>query len=73
MRTLGLREVGCFAVSAALFGIGQLAWAGSFTFTLIDAPGAVSTEAIGINDVGQIVGRAFDATGDHGFLGTHSH
>jgi probable HAF family extracellular repeat protein len=39
------------------------------TFTRIDVPGAVSTEAFGINDYGQIVGYYRDATGTvHGYV-----
>jgi probable HAF family extracellular repeat protein len=41
------------------------------SFTTIDVPGAVFTNAYGINDSGQIVGRFGDATGNfHGFLDT---
>jgi probable HAF family extracellular repeat protein len=38
---------------------------GSYT---IDPPGSVHTEADGLNDLGQIVGRFNDNTGGHGFL-----
>ena len=39
------------------------------SFTPIEVPGAsFLTEAFGINDAGQIVGRYQDATGVHGFL-----
>jgi subtilisin family serine protease len=39
------------------------------TFEIIDAPGAVRTEASAINDTGQIVGSFLDSTGaTHGFL-----
>jgi uncharacterized membrane protein len=41
-------------------------WA--FAFTQIDVPGAQITQALGINDSGQIVGLFVDATGLHGFL-----
>ena len=34
-----------------------------YTFTTIDVPGGTFTEASGINDAGQIVGRFFSATG----------
>src|SRR5713226_3039824 len=40
----------------------------SYTFTIIDVPGASSTEAHGVNGLGQVVGRFTDATGEHGFL-----
>ena len=35
-----------------------------------DVPGSGSTELLGINDLGQIVGVDGDANGDHGFLAT---
>jgi probable HAF family extracellular repeat protein len=41
------------------------------SFTQIDVPGASFTNAIGINDAGQIVGFFGDSTGrDHGFFET---
>lgn len=42
----------------------------AFTLTTIDVPGTTSdTQAFGINDAAQIVGRFFDATGGgHGFV-----
>jgi probable HAF family extracellular repeat protein len=39
-----------------------------YTFTTVDVPGAVTTEARGINDTGQIVGWFIDATPPHGFV-----
>jgi hypothetical protein len=40
-------------------------------FTTIDPPGSTSTQAIGINAVGQIVGDYMDASGTfHGFVAT---
>jgi hypothetical protein len=42
--------------------------AANFSFTQIDVPGAIFTEAFGINDAGQIVGGVNDSTGSHGFL-----
>ncbi len=42
----------------------------SFTFTPLDVPGAGFTEAHGINDAGQIVGRVDNPSGIHGFLAT---
>jgi probable HAF family extracellular repeat protein len=40
-------------------------------FTTIDVPGATLTQAFGINELGQIVGRFRDAGGaSHGFLAT---
>lgn len=40
----------------------------SFTFKLIDVPGATDTEVRGINNRGQVAGWFFDNTGEHGFL-----
>ena len=37
-------------------------------FTSIDITGAVSTQASGINDAGQIVGNYYDGTTLHGFI-----
>ena len=39
-------------------------------FTVIDVPGAADTDALGINDAGQIVGAYFDSNSGvwHGFL-----
>ena len=48
----------------------HVAQAASFTFTPIDVPGAIYTEAYGINPRGQIVGPYFDSTREHGFLAT---
>jgi probable HAF family extracellular repeat protein len=43
--------------------------AGEPTFTTIDVPGAISTDAIDINSAGDIVGRYVSASGKtHGFL-----
>jgi len=39
-------------------------------FTTIDVPGALLTQAIGINNTGQIVGTFRNETGTHGFLAT---
>ena len=42
-----------------------------YTFTTVDVPGAVTTEARGINDTGQIVGWFIDGTVvHHGFVAT---
>ena len=38
------------------------------SFTLFGVPGAVSTQANGINDLGTIAGAFTDASGSHGFL-----
>jgi probable HAF family extracellular repeat protein len=41
------------------------------SYTTFDLPGLPSTEALGINDSGQIVGYYSDASeGHHGFLAT---
>ena len=39
-------------------------------FTALNFPGANNTIAMGINNVGQIVGYYDDSTGTHGFLAT---
>jgi hypothetical protein len=51
-----------------LLGGRHVAQAASFTFTPIDVPGAISTQALRINPRGQIVGFYHDSTGGHGFL-----
>jgi probable HAF family extracellular repeat protein len=39
------------------------------TFSNVDFPGATGTQAIGVNNAGQIVGEYFDAAnGEHGFV-----
>ena len=39
------------------------------TFSNVDFPGASETQAIGVNDAGQIVGDYFDAASvEHGFV-----
>lgn len=41
------------------------------TFTMLDFPGSVFTQALGLNNHGQVVGDYVDAAGDmHGFLYT---
>jgi hypothetical protein len=40
----------------------------SYTFTTIDVPNASRTQALGINDFGQIVGFYGDLSGHHGYL-----
>ena len=41
----------------------------TFTFTQLDPPGSISTEADLINSQGQIIGFFFDAAGrEHGWL-----
>jgi hypothetical protein len=50
-----------------LFGLCSTAFAGDFTFTSIDFPGAVRTVAFGINDSGIIVGLYTLGSSDHAF------
>jgi len=60
------------AAVAVLFGYAVVApvhGAATLTFTTIDVPGAVGTQAAGINHQGDIVGAYTDAAGQqHGFL-----
>ena len=42
--------------------------AGDYTFTSIDIPGAASTEVLGINNGGVMVGAYNDGTEDRGFI-----
>jgi hypothetical protein len=49
-------------------GLGLANFAGAATFTTLDFPGAFSTEALGINETGDIVGDHKDGSGNHGFL-----
>jgi len=58
------------SVGGLLLASPSSANAAAYTFTQIDVPGASFTEASGINDAGQIVGRFDDTTGNHGFLYT---
>jgi probable HAF family extracellular repeat protein len=46
------------------------ATAAAYTFTQIDVPGAILTNALDINNAGQIVGIFADSTSLHGFLDT---
>jgi hypothetical protein len=39
-----------------------------YAFTGFDVPGAQGTDGVGINNLGAIVGFAFDGTTQHGFL-----
>ena len=53
----------------AVFGGVETAFADSiYSFTIIDPPGAVSTNANGINDSSQVVGDFWDGLNNHGFL-----
>jgi probable HAF family extracellular repeat protein len=52
-----------------LSGTNSTAFGGpGYSFTVINVPGATSTEALGINNRGDIVGGFTDGTGNHGFL-----
>lgn len=55
------------AVSARQFRAASAAES-AFTFASIDAPGAVSTVARGVDSTGRIVGSFVDRAGTHGFL-----
>ena len=62
------RRVHIFALSFALGGITTV-WAQTPHFTTLDYPGAVSTQAWGINPSGDIIGYYVDAAkASHGFL-----
>jgi len=56
------------AVLATLIGAVSNGRAESYTFTMIDVPGANFTRAHGINNSGQIVGEYQDTFGTHGYL-----
>ena len=53
----------------AFLSIAPIAMADGFSFATINAPGASSTDAYGINAAGQVVGQAF-SPGGHAFLDT---
>ncbi|MHB1528955.1 MAG: hypothetical protein ACYCXT_05950 [Acidiferrobacteraceae bacterium] len=64
---LGKRLLSRLGLGAAL--LSSVAYATSYQFTTLNAPGANLTEAWGINDHGAIVGRYRDSAGNyHGFL-----
>ena len=72
-RTLSLNSCWTMLSIVAFLAIAPMAAcssanAASFSFTQIDVPGTLSTEAFGINDAGEIVGGFNDSTGSHGFL-----
>jgi len=62
------RAVYRLLLSVFLWGAGLSTATADFTFTSIDVPGSFSTEALDINDTGQIVGYFQDTNGAHGFL-----
>jgi probable HAF family extracellular repeat protein len=71
MRTLGelVASAGCLCLLAATVTSAQ-----TLVFTTIDFPGAVLTNAQGINDQGEIVGFYTDTAGrTHGFLQSGGH
>ena len=57
-----LGSVGLFAATVSADNV--------YTFTQIDVPGATLTNALGVNNAGQIVGIFANSTGLHGFLDT---
>ena len=56
------------AILAFCLAIQPITMASSFDFELVDFPGADSTEACGINNRGQVVGRYWDLNGGYGYL-----
>jgi probable HAF family extracellular repeat protein len=66
----GLFCLGCCGSFQTAYAdpVGQI----PYTFTVINAPGSTSTNALGINNSGQIVGYYTDSAGtQHGFLDTN--
>src|SRR5438093_12044119 len=66
-------SIACVMAFTALIGLTPATFGSGFTFSTIDVPGAFSTEALAINNAGQIVGffKVFDPNtgiGQHGFL-----
>lgn len=60
-----------FAIVAVALALGSASAIAqtTFTFTQLDPPGSISTEADDINSQGQIIGFFFDAAGrQHGWL-----
>ena len=64
------RRISFAIVAVALaFGTASAIAQTTFTFTQLDVPGSVSTEADGINAQGEIIGFFVDSAGkQHGFL-----
>jgi len=61
--------VGLAGMALACFGLANPLQAAGPTFTSFDYPGAVSTDGVGINRCGDIVGHYVDPAGiDHGYL-----
>ena len=58
------------ALGLVLAAFASSASAAPYTFTILDVPGASLTEAIGINNAGQVVGVLGDSSGQHGFINT---
>ncbi len=59
-----------FALTATLFLAAVTLSAESFTYQIITAPGATSTNPVGIDDQGQIVGNYTNSAGTYGFIDT---
>jgi len=69
---VGFQVLRCLGFVSLLIGVSAGSWAATiYTFTTIDVPGSSDTEALGINDAGQIVGFFEDSGATptaHGFL-----
>lgn len=68
-----MRKTIILSITVAIGGFAavHMADAAAYTFTQIDVPGAILTNALGINNTGQIVGIFANSTGPlHGFLDT---
>ena len=58
------------ALGLALTAFASSVSAAPYTFTTLNVSGASSTEAVGINNAGQVVGFFADSRGVHGFINT---
>ena len=59
------------ALGLAVAAFASSASAAPYTFTTLDVPGGSTTQAIGINNAGQVVGDFEDSSGViHGFINT---
>jgi len=69
----GHRLLACLVTGTGLLGALAIAQA-AYTFVTLDAPGALGTQARGLNDRRQIVGIFLGDDGaTHGFLSQHGH
>ena len=63
---------GTLGLVLSLFGLSSGAVAdtpaATYSFTILDVPGAASTVATSINDSGQVTGSYYDGSGEHGFV-----